>query len=92
MDVLRSLFRLVFFHRIDEIIVFHSLTKEEIRQIVLLQLKRAKRTAHARGLKVVFGDSLIEMRAAEGYRPEDGARELMRQIRSLAETRLALAL
>ncbi|WP_128514982.1 ATP-dependent Clp protease ATP-binding subunit [Tabrizicola thermarum] len=92
MDVLRGHFRPEFLNRLDEIIVFHSLTKAEIRQIVLLQLERVKRTAATQGVTIVFEDSLIDMLAAEGYRPEYGARELKRQIRSLVESRLARAM
>ncbi|NAZ38378.1 Clp protease ClpC, partial [Rubellimicrobium sp. CFH 75288] len=50
------------------------------------------RTAQAQGVQVIFDDSLIDMLAAEGFRPEYGARELKRQIRSLVETRLARAM
>ena len=92
MDVLRGHFRPEFLNRLDEIIVFHSLSKDEIRQIVLLQLERVKRMAASQGVTIVVEDSLIDMLAAEGYRPEYGARELKRQIRSLVETRLARAM
>jgi ATP-dependent Clp protease ATP-binding subunit ClpC len=92
MEVLRGHFRPEFLNRLDDIIVFHSLTKDEIRQIVLLQLERVKRTAASQGVTIVFEDSLIDWLAAEGYRPEYGARELKRQIRSLVETRLARAM
>ncbi|MDW8313657.1 MAG: AAA family ATPase [Rhodovarius sp.] len=92
MEVLRGHFRPEFLNRIDEIIVFHALSKPEIRQIVMLQLDRVKRTAASQGVTVEFDDSLIELLATEGYRPEYGARELKRQIRSLVETRLARAM
>ncbi|MCX7643895.1 MAG: AAA family ATPase [Rhodobacteraceae bacterium] len=92
MEVLRGHFRPEFLNRLDEIIVFHALSRDEIRQIVLLQLGRVTRTAQAQGVEVTFDDSLIDMLAAEGYRPEYGARELKRQIRSLVETRLARAM
>ena len=92
MEVLRGHFRPEFLNRLDDIIVFHSLTKAEIRQIVLLQLDRVKRTAAAQGVEIAFDDSLVDMLATEGYRPEYGARELKRQIRSLVETRLARAM
>jgi ATP-dependent Clp protease ATP-binding subunit ClpC len=92
MEVLRGHFRPEFLNRLDDIIKFHSLTKAEIRQIVLLQPERVKRTAASQGVTIVFEDSLIDWLAAEGYRPEYGARELKRQIRSLVETRLARAL
>jgi ATP-dependent Clp protease ATP-binding subunit ClpC len=92
MEVVRGHFRPEFLNRIDEIIVFHSLSKEEIRRIVLLQLERVKRTAASQGVSLIFDESLVAMLAAEGYRPEYGARELKRQIRSLVETRLARAM
>ncbi|MFN3281282.1 MAG: AAA family ATPase, partial [Tabrizicola sp.] len=92
MEVLRGHFRPEFLNRLDDIIVFHSLTRDEIRQIVLLQLERVRRTAATQGVEIAFDDSLIDMLAAEGFRPEYGARELKRQIRSLVETRLARAM
>jgi len=92
MEVLRGHFRPEFLNRLDDIIVFHSLARDEIRQIVMLQLGRVRRTAQAQGVQVIFDDSLIDMLAAEGFRPEYGARELKRQIRSLVETRLARAM
>jgi ATP-dependent Clp protease ATP-binding subunit ClpC len=51
-----------------------------------------KRTAASQGVSLIFDESLVAMLAAEGYRPEYGARELKRQIRSLVETRLARAM
>jgi ATP-dependent Clp protease ATP-binding subunit ClpC len=92
MDVLRSQFRPEFLNRIDEIIVFHALGRAEIRQIVELQLERVKRTAHAQRVELSFDGSMVEHLAQEGYRPEFGARELRRLIRSGIETRLARAL
>jgi ATP-dependent Clp protease ATP-binding subunit ClpC len=92
MDVLRSHFRPEFLNRIDEIIVFHALGRAEIRQIVELQLDRVKRTAHAQRVELSFDDSVVEHLARDGYRPEFGARELRRLIRSGIETRLARSL
>ncbi|MCA8863955.1 MULTISPECIES: ATP-dependent Clp protease ATP-binding subunit [unclassified Halomonas] len=91
LNVLRRYLRPEFINRIDEIIVFHALDREQIRDIVGLQLERVKRLAHGQGLTVEFDDSLIDHLADVGYRPEFGARELRRQIRSLIETRLASA-
>jgi ATP-dependent Clp protease ATP-binding subunit ClpC len=92
MEVLRGHFRPEFLNRIDEIIVFHSLTREQIRNIVDLQLERVRRTAHGQGVELVLDDSLIEHLAATGYRPEFGARELRRLIRTELETQLARAM
>ena len=92
MDILRGHFRPEFLNRIDEIIIFHALDREQIRSIVDLQLERVKRTAHGQGVTLEIDDSLIEHVAAAGFRPEYGARELRRLIRSELETELARAL
>ena len=92
MNVLRGHFRPEFINRIDEIIVFHALGRENIRSIVELQLELVKRTAHGQGITLVFDDSLLDYLGGAGYRPEFGARELRRLIRSELETRLATAM
>ncbi|WP_147653980.1 heat shock survival AAA family ATPase ClpK [Vulcaniibacterium gelatinicum] len=89
MDVLRGHFRPEFLNRIDEIIVFHALGKEEIRHIVGLQLDRVARNAASQGVTLTFDQTLIDHFAEEGYKPEFGARELKRLIRSELETALA---
>ncbi|WP_309301838.1 AAA family ATPase, partial [Pseudomonas aeruginosa] len=76
MDVLRGHFRPEFINRIDEIIVFHALGKEEIRHIVGLQLDRVARNAASQGVTLTFDQTLIDHFAEEGYKPEFGAREL----------------
>ncbi|MGG5823989.1 ATP-dependent Clp protease ATP-binding subunit [Falsiroseomonas sp. HW251] len=92
MDVLRHNFRPEFINRIDEVIVFHALDKAQIRDIVRLQLERVKRTAHGQRVTLELDDALVEHFAEAGYRPEFGARELRRLIRSELETRLARAM
>jgi ATP-dependent Clp protease ATP-binding subunit ClpC len=89
MDVLRGHFRPEFINRIDEIIVFHALDRTEIRNIVELQLERVKRAAHGQGVELEFDETIYDHLAAAGFRPEFGARELRRLIRSEIETRLA---
>ncbi|WP_262297911.1 ATP-dependent Clp protease ATP-binding subunit [Microvirga sesbaniae] len=92
MDVLRGHFRPEFINRIDEIIVFHALARGEIRSIVELQLERVRRTAHGQGVDLEIDASLVDHLAAAGFRPEFGARELRRLIRSELETQLARAM
>ena len=89
MEVLRHHFRPEFINRIDEIMVFHSLNQTEIRQIVELQLKRVARTALTQGVELEYDDSVLDHFGAVGFRPEFGARELRRLIRSELETELA---
>ncbi|QYX55694.1 AAA family ATPase [Roseovarius sp. SCSIO 43702] len=92
MEVLRGHFRPEFINRIDEIIVFHSLNRSEIRRIVGLQLDRVARTALTQGVELEFEDSVTDHFAAVGFQPEYGARELRRLIRSELETELARAM
>ncbi len=92
MVLLRKYLRPEFLNRIDEVIVFHALDREQIRKIVGLQLERVRRLAHAQGIALEFDQTLVDHLADVGYRPEYGARELRRQIRSLVETQLAEAM
>ena len=89
MGVLKGHFRPEFLNRIDDIIVFHALTRDNIRSIVSIQLDRVIRTAAAQNITVKIDGSLIDHLADVGYQPEFGARELKRQIRQTVETRLA---
>jgi ATP-dependent Clp protease ATP-binding subunit ClpC len=92
MEVLRRHFRPEFINRIDEIIVFQALDRPQIRDIVRLQLERVKRTAHGQGVTLEIDDTLLEHLAVAGFKPEFGARELRRLIRSELETQLARAM
>ncbi|WP_026873947.1 ATP-dependent Clp protease ATP-binding subunit [Inquilinus limosus] len=92
MGVLRQHFRPEFLNRIDEIIIFQTLTTEQIKQIVRLQLDGVIKNARGQDIELVIDDTLVDHLAAEGYQPEYGARELRRQIRQLVETRLAKAM
>ena len=89
MGVLHRHFRPEFLNRIDDIIVFHALDRDQIRQIVELQIERVRRAASAQGVTLEFDPSVIDHLADVGYQPEFGARELRRQIRTLVETKLA---
>src|SRR5690606_28660271 len=89
MDVLRGHLRPEFINRIDEIIVFHALGKEELRHIVGLQLDRVAHNPASQGVPLAFDQTLIAHFAAEGYKPSFGARELKRLIRSELEPALA---
>ena len=89
MNVLRQHFRPEFLNRIDDIILFRSLGREEVRQIVTLMLDQVQRMAHSQDVVLEFDDSVVDHLAEVGYRPEFGARELRRQIRQLIENPLA---
>jgi ATP-dependent Clp protease ATP-binding subunit ClpC len=89
MDVLRGYFRPEFLNRIDEVIVFHALTRDQIKLIVEMQLERVRRTAHGQGIQLSFDQSVIDYLAEAGYVPEYGARELRRRIKTDLENKLA---
>jgi ATP-dependent Clp protease ATP-binding subunit ClpC len=92
MELLKHHFRPEFLNRVDEIVVFHALGREQIRQIVQLQLKRVAQTAAQQDLHLEFDPSLVDHLAEVGYDPEFGARMLKRRIRSEVESPLATAL
>jgi ATP-dependent Clp protease ATP-binding subunit ClpC len=89
MSVLRQHFRPEFLNRIDDIILFKSLGRDEVRQIVRLLLDQVQRMAHSQDIALEFDESVVDHLAEVGYRPEFGARELRRQIRQSIENPLA---
>jgi ATP-dependent Clp protease ATP-binding subunit ClpC len=89
MSILHRQFKPEFLNRIDEIILFHALTKEQIRLIIQLQLERVKRTARGQGIELKFADAVLDRLVDVGYVPEFGARELKRKIQTEIETPLA---
>lgn len=90
MGVLHQQFKPEFLNRIDEIILFHALTKEQIKLIIQqLQLERVKRTARGQGIDLQFTDAVLNRLADIGFVPEFGARELKRKIQTEIGTPLA---
>ncbi|WP_322050528.1 ATP-dependent Clp protease ATP-binding subunit [Paraburkholderia bannensis] len=89
MGELRQHFRPEFLNRIDDIIIFKPLTDDELRSIVRLQLEQVRRMARSQDIDLTFDESVVDYLAADGYRPEYGARELKRQIQQSVENELA---
>ncbi len=89
MDILKRSFRPEFLNRVDEIVVFHSLSKEDIINIARLQLKYLANRIRERGLILEFTDKAVELLAEKGYDINYGARPLRRTIQNLVETPLA---
>ena len=90
MGVLHQQFKPEFLNRIDEIILFHALTKEQIKLIIKqLQLERVKRTAREQGIELQFTNTVLDRLADVGFVPEFGARELKRKIQTEIGTPLA---
>ncbi|MCC6189172.1 MAG: ATP-dependent chaperone ClpB [Anaerolineales bacterium] len=90
LDVLRKHFRPEFLNRIDEIVVFHSLSMEHLQQIVEIQLERVRRLLAERGLKLAVSEAAKGYLAREGWDPVYGARPLKRTLQRLLQDPLAL--
>ncbi len=88
-SVLKEMFRPEFLNRIDEIIVFHELTQNEIRRIVDLMLVEVTEQMQAKGLSFVVTDALKDHLAVKGYDPKYGARPLRKTIQRLLEDPLS---
>jgi ATP-dependent Clp protease ATP-binding subunit ClpB len=91
-ESLREHFRPEFLNRIDEVVVFRPLTREELAEIVDLQLARLRTRLADRGLSLELTDAAKEVLADAGWDPAYGARPLKRAIQRLVENPLALRL
>lgn len=89
MDELKREFRPEFLNRLDDIIVFHSLTAGDIRQIVDLMLKSVEYMLHEKGINLSVTDQAKDFLAKEGYDPVYGARPLRRAIQQKVEDTLS---
>ena len=78
--MLRKTFRPEFLNRIDDIITFKPLTKEQIAQVVELQMNRVKKMLAPQGFELRWTPAAIEYLAEVGYDPEFGARPVKRAI------------
>ncbi|HEX7233213.1 MAG TPA: AAA family ATPase, partial [Candidatus Binatia bacterium] len=88
LDVLRQQFRPEFLNRVDEIVVFHSLSREDLKQIVEIQLERLRARLAERHITLDLTERAREHLAAVGYDPSYGARPLKRAIQRELETPL----
>ncbi|NLC56436.1 MAG: ATP-dependent chaperone ClpB [Armatimonadetes bacterium] len=92
LEAMRAHFRPEFLNRIDEIIVFHSLSAEQIKAIVEIQLRRLKERLAERKLNLEVTDAAKQVIASEGFDPTYGARPLKRVIQRRIENELAMRL
>src|SRR5688572_1285862 len=80
LEALRAHFRPEFLNRVDEIIVFHTLSREEMRTIIDIQLRGLMKRLEDRKIRVELGDRAKDLLIAEGYDPTYGARPLKRTL------------
>ena len=91
-EALRSHFRPEFLNRIDDTIIFHSLRRDELRQIVALQVERLRQRLNERKLELNISEEATDWLANAGYDPVYGARPLKRAIQRELETPIAKAI
>jgi ATP-dependent Clp protease ATP-binding subunit ClpC len=89
MGELKKVFRPEFLNRIDEVIVFHKLTREEIKEIIDLMISRVRAQVAEHELQLELTDAAKELLAEKGWDPAMGARPLRRAIQRYIEDPLA---
>ncbi|WP_333023536.1 ATP-dependent chaperone ClpB [Wolbachia endosymbiont of Pentidionis agamae] len=89
MKILKSAFRPEFLNRLDEIIIFHGLTKDDIYKIIDVQFSYLQKILSKRKLSINLSNEAKELLAEVGYNPEYGARPLKRVIQDCIQNNLA---
>jgi ATP-dependent Clp protease ATP-binding subunit ClpB len=92
LDELRAHFKPEFLNRVDDIVIFHQLSREQIGQIIDVQLEKLRAMLGERSIQLVLDDSARQLLAVEGYDPNYGARPLKRAIQTLLQNPLAVKL
>jgi len=91
MNILKRYFRPEFLNRLDDIIIFHRLSRDNIRQIVQIQLQQLADRVREKGIELEWSDALADYIADAGYDPQFGARPLKRLIQKELEDAMAKA-
>ena len=88
-QILKRSLRPEFINRIDEVIVFRALSREQTADIAGLLLERTERRLKAQDVEVEFADEAVALLAEEGFDPEFGARPLRRTIQRRVDNQLS---
>ena len=91
MDILKQYFRPEFLNRLDDIIIFHRLSRADIREIVKIQLEQLAARVREKGIELSWTEALVDYIASAGYDPQFGARPLKRLIQKELEDAMAKA-
>jgi ATP-dependent Clp protease ATP-binding subunit ClpB len=89
MDEVSTHFRPEFINRVDEVVVFHPLAKNQIQGIARVQIENLAKRLHEQDMKLELGDEAMQLLAEVGYDPVYGARPLKRAIQRMIENPLA---
>jgi ATP-dependent Clp protease ATP-binding subunit ClpB len=90
MEALRAGFKPEFLNRIDETMIFHNLSADQIGAIVNIQMERVLRRLEAMKIELTLSPSAVDLLAREGYDPAYGARPLKRAIQQYIENPLSM--
>lgn len=91
-EAMRATFRPEFLNRVDDLVIFHSLSLDQIGRIVEIQLEKVRERLAERKVELVIEPAAMERIALEGFDPVYGARPLKRVIQREVVDRVALAL
>ena len=89
MEAVKTTFRPEFINRLDEVIVFHPLKREDVRKIADLQIAKLTERMKKQGILLRVEESAAELLAEKGYDPSFGARPLKRTIQSMLQNAVA---
>jgi ATP-dependent Clp protease ATP-binding subunit ClpB len=90
MGTLRAHFRPEFLNRVDNTIIFHSLTMDEVSQIVRIQLGNLNRLLQSRGIAMELSEQALDFLSIAGFDPVYGARPLKRAIQQNLQDPMAM--
>ncbi len=89
LEEVRKKFKPEFINRLDDIIIFNRLTKEEIKSIVRIQLKKLQKQLETKKININFSEKVVDWISAEGYVPTYGARPVKRVIQKNITNKIA---
>ena len=89
LDLLKQTVKPEFLNRVDDLVVFDSLGKEQIRSIVEVQIAEVKKLVHSRGITLHVDKGVVDYLAEVGWDPEFGGRPVRRAIQSELQNPLA---
>ena len=89
MDIVNQHFRPEFINRIDEIVVFHPLARDQIRQVATIQIDYLRKRLQEKEIKLTISEQALDYLANAGYDPVYGARPLKRTLQQMLENPLA---
>jgi ATP-dependent Clp protease ATP-binding subunit ClpB len=92
MAALRAHFRPEFLNRVDDIIVFHTLSRDDLKEIVDIQAERLRSMLEERQMSILLTDDAKEFIVEHGYDPAYGARPIKRTLQRLVSDPLSLAI